>query len=630
MTGMQVVSRAVVFVLCIVVAPAFAWGEPESSAAAEPGSGPVSDAERILEMQQAIESDRVRLDQLQAERRDRKANFEELTEQLKRLGAERTEKTAALDEVEADSDDAAGLREQIDGIEKDYGLIRTNADLALQAERTLGEQIGRVEEKLTQDSRALEILRGTDVPVGVPGEPAAVPGSPEEPVVPGPPGEAVARESDRPETAEQIEARSEAEQMAAQARRAEQAVVVSVERKKALREQIALAKKLIDTDEQGRDNAFEFLGKREADLEALIDSGAPSAELRAIQREIRKLHASIEQLNAGIESRTENLTGLNRQLDALQEEQLRAVEEARLKREAAEEARRRSAWLNSPVHPDNVSQWAVERGPSILALLAVIGVLFFFARIAATRLARLLVRPAHRAKDEREKRAETIALSFGGAARIIIVAVGSLMVLEEAGVDIRTVLGGAAVIGLAVAFGAQNLMRDYFSGFMILLEDQYELGDLVTIGEVTGRVERANMRTTVLRDLEGRAHFIPNGQITRVTNRTYGWSRAVFEVPIAFHEDVDRVMSLLMELAAEMRADETYRPDIVEDAVMLGVDAIADGAVVIKFMMKTKPDRMFPVRREMLRRIKNLFAQEGVAIPIPRRMIVGPPSGDAS
>jgi small conductance mechanosensitive channel len=591
----------------------------------------VSDAERILKMEQTIESDRERKAQLREEREAKKTEFNERTEELKDLGARLEVEKKRLEVIEADSDEAAELREQIEQLEQEYSLVRQHADLALQAERTLGEQISTVGQKITQDTRALESLRGTDsagARSDVGDEAAA---AQQREVAPAAPADQAsqaqaASSPDRQETPEQIEARREAKQKTAEAKRAEQAVVDYVERKKALEGQIALAKKLIDTDEQSQDNAFELLHKREAGLEAQIEADAKPVKLKATQGEISRLQGTIERLGEGIESRTDHLDELHEQLHTLQEEQLRVVEEARLRREAAEAARRRSAWFESPLHPENITHWAVTRGPSILVMLSAIVALFVLARVAATGLARLLVRPAYRADEGRAKRAETIALSFGGAARIIIVAVGSLLVLEEAGVDIRTVLGGAAVIGLAVAFGAQNLMRDYFSGFMILLEDQYELGDLVTIGDVTGIVERANMRTTVLRDLEGRAHFIPNGQITRVTNRSYGWARAVFEIGVAFHEDVDRVMALLIELARDMRKDETYGPDIIDEPLMLGVDDFGDAAVVIKFMMKTKHDRMFPVRREMLRRIKNRFEQEGIEIPIPKRMIVQQPS----
>jgi small conductance mechanosensitive channel len=201
------------------------------------------------------------------------------------------------------------------------------------------------------------------------------------------------------------------------------------------------------------------------------------------------------------------------------------------------------------------------------------------------------------------------------------VAGGTLLALQEAGVDIKTVLGGAAIIGLAVAFGAQNLMRDYFNGFMIMIEDQYELGDLITIGNVTGTVETVNMRTTVLRDIEGRIHFIPNGEVKQVTNRTYGWARALFDISVAYKEDVDRVMRILIDCANELRQDPDFGPYITDEPVMLGVDEFGEAAVRIKFYLKTKPDKMFLVKREMLRRIKNRFDQEGIEIPIPHRVI---------
>ncbi len=622
------------------IAEAESMGTAEESSptkATVPESSPreVSDAERILQMEQTIESDRERQTRLQGEQEAKKTEFNERTEELKDLGAHLAAEKKRLEAIEADSEEAAELRNQIEQLEQEYALVRQHADLALQAGRILGEQTSRLEENIARDSQALERLRSTDSAEArgdaedeaAAQQPQAAPAGAPAPAEQAPQPQA-ASPPDRQETAEQVEARREVEQKDAEAKRAEQAVVEYVDRKQALQKQIVLAKKLIDTDEQSQDTAFELLRRRESGLEAQIQAGAKPAELQASQREVRRLQGTIEKLGEVIESRTERLSELHEQLHALQEEQLLVVEGARLKREEAEAARRRSAWLESPLHPDNITHWAVTRGPGILIMLAAIVALFATARIVATLLARMLVRPAQRGDAARAKRAETIAVSFGGAARIIIVMVGALLLLEEAGVNIRTVLGGAAVLGLAVAFGAQNLMRDYFSGFMILLEDQYELGDLVTIGDVTGIVERANMRTTVLRDLEGRTHFIANGQITRVTNRSYGWARAVFEISVAFHEDVDRVMVLLIEIAREMRKDENYRPDIIDEPIMLGVDDFGDAAVVIKFMMKTKPDKMFPVRREMLRRIKNRFEQEGIEIPIPKRMIVQQPSSD--
>jgi small conductance mechanosensitive channel len=219
-------------------------------------------------------------------------------------------------------------------------------------------------------------------------------------------------------------------------------------------------------------------------------------------------------------------------------------------------------------------------------------------------------------------RADTLAFSFQSASRVIIVVFAVMLVLQEAGVDLATVLGGAAILGVAIAFGAQDMMKDYFSGFLILLEDQYQLGDLITIGGVTGTVESVNMRVTVLRDLEGRVHFVPNGQIEHVTNRTYGWGRPVFEIPVGYTEDVDKVMETLVDVAKGLSQDPDWKGSIIGDPDMLGVDKFTDYGVVIKFMVKTQPDKLFAVRREMLRRIAKRFNELGIQITVPQRILL--------
>jgi small conductance mechanosensitive channel len=195
------------------------------------------------------------------------------------------------------------------------------------------------------------------------------------------------------------------------------------------------------------------------------------------------------------------------------------------------------------------------------------------------------------------------------------------MILTEVGVNIIPLMGGAAVLGLAVAFGAQNLIRDYFYGFMILMENQYTINDVVKLGDVSGQVERITLRVTVLRGLDGTVHFVPNGEITRVSNLTHEWSRALFDIPVAYKEDVDQVMSELIELAKELRRDPEYRGLILEMPEMLGVDEFSDSAIVIKFLVKTRPLKQWTVKRELLRRIKKRFDELGIEIPFPQRTI---------
>jgi small conductance mechanosensitive channel len=165
---------------------------------------------------------------------------------------------------------------------------------------------------------------------------------------------------------------------------------------------------------------------------------------------------------------------------------------------------------------------------------------------------------------------------------------------------------------------------------MILLEDPYELGDLITIGGITGTVERVNMRTTMLRDIEGRMHFIPNGEIKSVTNRTYVWGRAVLELPIPFSEDVDRVMDVIQQVAKDFREDPEMGDWVTDEPVMLGVDKFTEYGVIIKFMVQTQPDKIFPTRRQLLRRIKNRFDQEGIEISVPHRILIQPSGEDHS
>jgi small conductance mechanosensitive channel len=204
------------------------------------------------------------------------------------------------------------------------------------------------------------------------------------------------------------------------------------------------------------------------------------------------------------------------------------------------------------------------------------------------------------------------------------------MVFKEVGIDVTVLMGGVAVFGLAVAFGAQNLIKDYFTGFMILLENQYSLNDVVRIGDTSGQVEQVTPRITVLRDIEGNVHFIPNGEITTVTNMTHGWSRAVFDVGIAYKEDVDRVMNVLIDLGQELRKDTYFGPMILENPTMLGVDSLGESAVTIKFFIKTRPLKQWEIKREMQRRIKNKFDLLKIEIPFPHRTVYFQHVGDGT
>ena len=263
----------------------------------------------------------------------------------------------------------------------------------------------------------------------------------------------------------------------------------------------------------------------------------------------------------------------------------------------------------------------------MLGVILVASVLLILIRRFMQTVARAMVGKGRRHRQDATTRADTLALSFGSAATMIIAIIAILLVFEAAGVDITTILGGAAILGVAIAFGAQNLMRDYFNGFIILIEDQYELNDLVTINNnITGRVERVSLRTTALRDLQGKLHFIPNGEIKSVMNRSYDWAQIVFNIRVSYKENVDRVMDEILSVAREVCAEPEFKDSIIDEPVMLGVDEFADFGIIIKFILKTAPDDLFRIKREILRRIKNRFDELDIEIPVPGAMMLRQPA----
>lgn len=265
--------------------------------------------------------------------------------------------------------------------------------------------------------------------------------------------------------------------------------------------------------------------------------------------------------------------------------------------------------------------WPTIGGATTSALrIALIVTIAWIARRALTNAIRLFrSRFAGQEDDpEQAKRAETLARVFRYIVTVVISVVTVMVVLGELGVSVAPILGAAGVVGLAVGFGAQSLVRDYFTGFFLLLENQVRQGDVVKLSnEHAGFVEQVTLRYVQLRDYEGRVHFVPNGQITTVINMTRGFSFAVMDIGVAYRENVDEVMALMQAVAAELRADPAYAARIVEDLEMAGVDQWADSAVVIKCRFKVVALSQWVVRREYLRRLKNAFDARGIEIPYP-------------
>jgi len=222
---------------------------------------------------------------------------------------------------------------------------------------------------------------------------------------------------------------------------------------------------------------------------------------------------------------------------------------------------------------------------------------------------------------EAAKRASTLIRLIRQATAIGLWLVVGLIILDQLGVDIGPVLAAAGILGLAVGFGAQNLVRDVISGFFIILENQVRVGDVAIVNGTGGLVEAINFRTLVLRDLAGTVHIFPNGTITTLSNMTTEWSGYVYDIGVAYKEDTDRVVEVLKTVGAGMREDEYFGPLIIEDLEVFGVNAFGDSAVMIKGRLKTRPIRQWEVGREFLRRVKRAFDEAGIEIPFPHRSI---------
>lgn len=250
---------------------------------------------------------------------------------------------------------------------------------------------------------------------------------------------------------------------------------------------------------------------------------------------------------------------------------------------------------------------------SLIALAA-----WFLARVLKHAVRGLRLRLTQGMNDiETIRRAETLGRVVRYLISVIVSLIAGMLMLSELGISLAPILGAAGVVGLAVGFGAQSLVKDYFTGFFLLLENQIRQGDVVTLGGHSGEVEEVTLRFVQLRDYHGHVHFVPNSQITTVTNLTRGFSHAVVDVGVAYREDMDEVMQLMQAVAAEMRQDSVFGARLLDDLDMAGVDNWADSAVVIRARFRCVASEQWSVRREYLRRLKQAFDAHGIEIPYP-------------
>lgn len=219
------------------------------------------------------------------------------------------------------------------------------------------------------------------------------------------------------------------------------------------------------------------------------------------------------------------------------------------------------------------------------------------------------------------KRAETLGQVFGNVTTVIITLITGMLILSEMGISIAPILAAAGVVGVAVGFGAQSLIKDYFTGFFLLLEDQIRHGESVEVGGKKGVVEEVTLRHVKLRDSDGTVHFIPNGSITTVSNQSRDYSCALIDIGVAYRENLDEVYELLRKIGAEIRNDPLQQEKILEAMEIVGVENLADSAVIIRCRFKAQPLEHVNVRREFLYRVKKAFDIAGIEIPYPQMTI---------
>jgi small conductance mechanosensitive channel len=259
---------------------------------------------------------------------------------------------------------------------------------------------------------------------------------------------------------------------------------------------------------------------------------------------------------------------------------------------------------------------------ALIATAAYVGLHFFTATLSRIE-ATLIKAGTHTevAPSATAKRVTTLTSMVRTIVFSLVWSTVGIMTLAQLGLDITPILAGAGIVGLAVGFGAQNLVRDVISGFFIILENQVRIGDVAIINGTGGLVEAITFRIIVLRDLAGVVHVFPNGTITTLSNMTKVWSAFVIDVEVAYREETDHVVEVMRRVADELRLDSAFRDKILEPMEIFGVDRFAESSVVIKARMKTRPIEQWNVEREYRRRLKKAFDTEGIEIPFPHQSL---------
>jgi small conductance mechanosensitive channel len=277
-----------------------------------------------------------------------------------------------------------------------------------------------------------------------------------------------------------------------------------------------------------------------------------------------------------------------------------------------------------------VARWLAHRAIDRVVHRAEAGVLptrVLPARLTITGRRREATKPvvvSTQGASRRVQRAKSLGSLLKSITTGLVFGVAVVMILAECSINIAPIITSAGVLGIAIAFGAQSLVKDFMSGVAMMIEDQYGVGDVVDLGAASGTVEAVGLRVTRVRDVNGTVWYVRNGEVTRVGNMSQNWARTVLDVSVRDTEDVSRVQDVLHDVATRLWKDGTFEQEILEEPEVWGVQSLYPGAVVVRVALKTAPMEQWAVAREMRKRIKERFDAEGIEMPLPQRVVTDP------
>ena len=537
----------------------------------------LSEAERIAQTERMLEDAKKDLAAAEAELANPESDYATAEAEFKALDTQlqTAKKTLAKLRAAKQNKEAAEAEASLKTLTGDWERARDRFNLLIAQRKSIQEKKMALASQIEKYQQSLAALKNpppptvatkTDnPPASAPGTPPTPPATTQAPApaavpgVPGAPAVPATAKSPAPAPAVKDDAEIRAARAAAEARKA--ALAEAEDKAKSVEDRVAVLGRLIATEEKLLAAERKVADQAESELSHLTGqiNAVPPAERPAILAKMSANQQRLGEARDRIAKQTDRIAALNDDLRAVQEDRIEALKVIDAKKKEAADADEAVTQLQNPLAMRNINKWLASHGVNMVLILVGIFALHIVVRQSSRQIVQFVSRNSDRGSEEdRENRASTLVGVFRYATTLVIFGGGIVMLLDEAGVPVVPLMGGAAVMGLAVAFGAQNLIKDYFTGFMMLLEDQYSVNDVVRIGTIAGRVEKITLRVTVLRDLEGVLHFIPHGQVTAISNMTHGWSRALFDIPVPHAADLTYLMDELMLLAKNI----AHRPGV--------------------------------------------------------------------